>query len=293
MTNVKAIAVVLLLLAGAASVRADEVGEAVKAARAAIREGDVDAGLARLEQAYETAPTDPRVVQNYAWALIVHRDDLTRAFEILYEHLERSPEDEYSRGLMRKIAAEAMEADPALARNAWFLLRRLDPSAREPLFQWALASYRLGDRAAARSALRELIDRFPSYADPYSLLAKVWLDEGRPERAADTYRDLIVQRPGDATARLKLANTLLWELRDYDAAVEEFAAATDLAPPGSEIAAEAAAQLANAKEQKALAERLRARNRTLGHWLLAILGVYFGIAFALTALTRPAPPAEA
>lgn len=289
-----ALAVVLLLLSLADAARADEIGEAVAAAREEIDGGRVDQGIARLKSAFERAPADARVIRLYAWALLAYRNDLKGAFDLLFDHLEAHPEDEYSRGLFAQIGDRAMDSDPALSRNAWFLLRRIDPSAKEPLFQWALASYRLGDRPAARSALRQLIDRFPSYPDPYWLLAKIWSDEGRPDRAADTYRELVVQRPGDARPRLYLGNVLLWQIRDYDAAEEEYAAAVDLAPKGSNLASEARAALEKAREQKALAERMRARNRTLGIRLYAILGLYAAIAVALTFLTRPraVPPGE-
>src|SRR6185295_19735862 len=82
-------------------------------------------------------------------------------------------------------------------RDALALMRdaaRQRPSLNH-LSRLADMEYRLGESAAARAHLHELLARFPDYRSAKSLLAQIELNYGDPAQAEALYGDLVARTP--------------------------------------------------------------------------------------------------
>jgi eukaryotic-like serine/threonine-protein kinase len=94
--------------------------------------------------------------------------------------------------------------------------------------------YRLGEAAAARRDVGEVLKRLPDLYQARSLLAQIELASGNPERAAALYRALLVPTPQvPALVNLGLSELLL---RRYPEAEEHFRQAAGLAPRNPMVA---------------------------------------------------------
>jgi tetratricopeptide (TPR) repeat protein len=101
------------------------------------------------------------------------------------------------------------------------------------------------------------------------LLAWILWEQGRAREAAGVYRTLLEESPAQVDARLYYAQLLLYDLRDYDAAAEEYRSALEYTEPGDP-------QRASAEEGLRSVERERARrNRLIGHrrFLVTVLAI--------------------
>jgi predicted Zn-dependent protease len=258
-----------------------DVLPALEQARGLMDSGRDDEAIALLERVRAAHPDDDRLVPLLAFLLFDRGGELERAFDLIFEYVGRHrTSDPYGPRLLEDISLRALaEGRAVLAREGFRVLKREEPDRKEHFYEWARATYRLGQFRAARVQLNDLIDRFPSYSQPYRLLARIYLEEGSPERAADAYRHLLEQRPADIHARLALASVLLWDLGRHEEAEREYENALEFADEGSDAYLNAEAGLRNARTQRELAKRLRGRMSTLNLWLAGLLlgwGVLFG-----------------
>ncbi|MBI4880498.1 MAG: tetratricopeptide repeat protein [Planctomycetes bacterium] len=84
----------------------------------------------------------------------------------------------------------------------------------------------LGHVRAGRRCLELSVAQKPRAAEPYVLLARLYLDLNRLPEALDLYREALRREPGDASLRLRLGAVLLY-LRRPREALAEFRAAKE------------------------------------------------------------------
>ncbi len=251
------------LEAGAADYREYlEINRDFAQRRAAVPAGEL---LARLDAVRRRSP---RFLEAKLLAAEVlryrfrdHRDgaDVERAFDLLGEARRLAPADPYPLASDFSLSLEAERLDRAAADLA--ILERLQPgdpgvlSKRARLLErrgatvpalallreacrrrssWAnfmaLADmeYRLGESAAARQDLEQLLRRAPGFYQAQSLLAQIELLSGSPARAAALYEDLLRRSPQESEMiNLGLAHMLL---RRYPQAEARFRQALALEP---------------------------------------------------------------
>jgi tetratricopeptide (TPR) repeat protein len=276
-----------IVLAGIARAQ-DPVSEGVAKARSLVAEGKVEAGLGALRKLADDHP-DNRLPHWWLANLLYQKAGRNReAAEVIAGFLEQHPEDTYALELLKSIAHHALEAgDADVTRWCIEYLIRFDPGEKANYYLAALASYRLGDRGSARMACREIINRWPSHADAYRLLARVYEDGGQFGLAAETYRSLIEEKPGYPLARILLANILRVEFRDYRGAEKEFTDALLFAEPGTPDHREATRGLEQTRADRALADRLRKQEAMLSTLITVLLAVAAAATGAAVFLTRP------
>lgn len=275
------------VLAGPAMAQ-DPVSAGIAKARALVEDGKVDAGLDILRKLADEHPHDRLPHWWLANLLYQKAGENREAAEVIAGFLEQHPEDEYALELLKAIANHALDAgDADVTRWCIEYLIRFDASEKANFYLAALASYRLGDRDSTRLACREIMTRWPSYADAYRLLARVYEDEAKFGLAVETYRALIEEKPGYPLARILLASRLHVEFRDYDAAEREYKDALLFAEPGSPDHREAERGLAQTRADRALAGRLRDQRQMLSTLITVLLAVAAGAAGVATFFTRP------
>jgi Mlc titration factor MtfA (ptsG expression regulator)/Flp pilus assembly protein TadD len=80
-----------------------------------------------------------------------------------------------------------------------------DPHDEEALAQRAVASFQLGDYAAARADCDAALEIDPTDVDALCIRGEIWLDEGDPQRAMADLNAAVAGSPRDAEARLSRA----------------------------------------------------------------------------------------
>jgi predicted Zn-dependent protease len=277
----------LALLIAASTARADEIKDAIAAAKDGIAKGDTTEAVARLRPLVEKYPDD---VRPHWWlAHILEKEGKYReAAELMAEFVERVPDDPHGKSMLRGIAETALDTgDPRITRWCMKFLRRVEPNEKDYLYLTALASYRLGELDSVRQACRELIRRWGSYADAYLLLARALEEDGRGTEAGQVYRDLVKERPGDVEARIYLAYWLLRDARDFDRAAEEFTSALMQSEPGSSQHIRAQTGLDRTTEERDLIERLHAHRGRLVTIAIAVAAILVVLVSVGAFLTRP------
>jgi len=286
MTRVFLIALGVSVALGGVARASDPVNAGVEKARALVAAGEIEEGLSVLRALASKYPDDR--LPHWWLANLLHQEGgrNREAAEVIADFLEQHPDDEYALRLLKSIARHSLESgDARVTRWCIEYLLRFEPNEKDNFYLAARASYRLGDRPSTIVACRELISRWPSYADAHRLLARVYADDGRFDLAADSYRALIEEKPGLALARLLLANLLRRDFRDYDAAEAVFGDALDASDPGTPDYREAERGIAQTRADRALAARLREQRRWLENLILVLLAVStvsLGIAVFLT-----------
>jgi Flp pilus assembly protein TadD len=190
-----------------------------------------------------------------------HRDaaDLERAFDLLAAARRLAPADPYPLAADFSLALDAerldraaedlavlarvQPGDPAVLSKRAQLLERRGATApalallREAcrrrsswanLMMLADMEYRLGEGAAARRHLEQLLRRAPGFDQAQSLLAQSELLSGSPARAAELYADLLRRSPQE-TEIINLGTAYML-LRRYPEAEARFRQALALAP---------------------------------------------------------------
>ncbi len=152
---------------------------------------DLDVALELLEQAEELAPGDPR-------PLMVRFDvglkaEQTAVAEQSLEQLARlQPGD--SQTLMRRASLYQHQGRSAQAIR-WMRQAVQQQPSRHHLFKLAQLEMALGEYAAARAHLDELLRRSPGYYAAQSLLAQLEMTFGSLERALELYQQLVESSP--------------------------------------------------------------------------------------------------
>jgi serine/threonine-protein kinase len=152
---------------------------------------DLERAFDLLRQARSLAPADPRP-PSILFEVALTGERLGLAEEALAD-LERlepgDPAVDVARAQLLERRGKTAEA-LALMRQAverrpsWYRLYRL-----------AQLEYRLGEAAAARDHLEDLLIIFPGYFAAQSMLAQIELLSGDPRRAAELYTDLVRRSP--------------------------------------------------------------------------------------------------
>ncbi len=185
---------------------------------------DLAAAEAALRRALALAPADPRpLIGLFDLALRVQKlPDAAAALRRLERLQPGDPEVEMDRGLL---AERLGNREEALARMRDAARRR--PSLRF-LFEQANMEQRLGEYAAARRHLDQLLARFPDCYEARSLLAQLELAGGSTERAVALYSRLVERTP--QYGELTNLGTAYMLLRRYGPAEECFRRAVQLQP---------------------------------------------------------------
>lgn len=113
-------------------------------------------------------------------------------------------------------------------------LRRLAPGNREVLMQYLGALYKSGDFVVASSTASDWLESQPDDLQVRRMLAQIYQQRGRTDKAVETYRSLLETRPTDAAAANNLA-LLLIEADPAEALVYA-RKAREAAPESPEIA---------------------------------------------------------
>lgn len=204
--------------------------------------GDLERALARASEARTLAPRDPRPLMALL-ELAIPAERLDEAEEVLRALEVLAPGQTtvmVRRALYLERRGARAEALARLRRAA-----RLRPSW-PTLLDLANLEQRLGELAAARRTLDELLERFPGHVKGLTMLAQLELLSGSAARAAQLYEELVRRSPGFAElSNLGLAEMLLGR---YVRAADSLRRAAELAPRS------AAARL-NLADAEALAGR--------------------------------------
>jgi serine/threonine-protein kinase len=189
---------------------------------------DLDQAFRMVAAARELAPADPRPLLILT-DLALARGDLKLATATLTHLEELLPGD--VRLLDRR--SRILEAQ-GLTREALGLKRtaaRIEPSA-DRLFNLAQAEYQMGDLAAARATLGQVLERSPEHRSGLFLQALLELSNGDLDRAISIYSDLVQRSPNAAAlANLGLAYFLAGRY-DEAATVYRLVLAKDPKNPG-------------------------------------------------------------
>lgn len=176
---------------------------------------------------------------------------------------------------------------------AWLLLAGArveggdEPAAARQAYTKAWEDYRGGRGAEARGALETLIGDYPTYRDPYLLLAILVYEAGEPRLAARVYQDLLKERPADVDARLWRAGILLYDVRDFAGAAVEYESARDHPAADERQRLDARSGLERVVEFRVKRTRLRDERSRLHRILFISLALWLGIFVAAWFLTRP------
>jgi len=197
-------------------IAADDVESGALAGRIALRGGDVEEGLRRLEQAAESAPTDPQ-----------------RRLELAAAYLASGQTD---RGLR--------------------LLEALPPSTNAPDrhdYLMLLAKGRQQDWPAALRLSKNLIERFPGSTPLYLLQAQFQVAAGRPQDARASLARAVEVDPKSSVVYIARGD---FELQQADLASAEksYTEALRIAPKSS-VAQVGLARVAIARGDRAAASK--------------------------------------
>lgn len=227
---------------------------------------DLDHSLSLISQARTMAPGDPLpLVTLFGVALPAGR--LDEAEEALRELEQRQPGDAWT--LERRAMLSERQGNKRRALEQLRAAVERHPSAQ---FSLDLANLedRLGETAAARRDLEDLLRRFPGHPVGEKLLAQLELEVGNPARAAELYTNLVRRRPGFAElSNLGVTQLLLGR---YGEAAASFQRAATLSPKSSTAAlnlADAEALQGRRTEAQAMYRRvldLVAQDPAPGFW---------------------------
>ena len=194
----------------------------------------LDHALGLIAEARRIAPEDPLPLDTmFNVTLNTGRlDEAEEALSLLEQRLPGDPRLLQKRAMLseqrgdRRKALELQRAAVERRPSAQFLIRL------------ANLEMRLGELAAARSTLEDLLRRVPGLASGENLLAQLELEAGDPARAAALYTDLARRRPSfTVLSNLGLSQLLLGHYGEaatslrqaYGLAPKSFSAALNLA----------------------------------------------------------------
>jgi serine/threonine-protein kinase len=227
---------------------------------------DLERAAAGLAEARQRAPADPRpLLAGFDVAFM--GEDLEQADAALAE-IERCCAGEPGLEVRRARLLERR----GKGQEALELMRRVAQRAPawDHLYLLANLEYRLGETAAARSRLEDLLGRFPQDVPTRSKLAQIELVSGDPARARDLYAELVAKHPEfPELSNLGLANMLLGDLA---AAERDLHRAAELEPknPGALLNLADAVELQGRREEgEAFYRRtleLAENDPAAGHW---------------------------
>jgi serine/threonine-protein kinase len=153
---------------------------------------DLDRAFQRVEEARDIAPDDPRTLLNLV-SVALAGGRLGRAEAALDELQRLTPGDVQvsdKRAQLLSAKGQTEEGVKVLAAAA-----ARHPSARR-LYSLATMEYQLGRSADSRRHVDESLQRSPGYRNSLSLLAQIELVYGDVQRAVDLYSDLLRQAAG-------------------------------------------------------------------------------------------------
>lgn len=187
---------------------------------------DLDRAFGLIAQARLLAPDDPLPLIALT-GLGRRAGRLDEAEEALRELERLRPGDVWTLHQRALLTEKRGQGDQALETMRAVAERR--PSGRF-LLELANLEMRLGETAAARSTLEDLLRRLPGDPGGEKLLAQLELEVGSPARAAELYARQVRRRPGFAElSNLGVAQLLLGR---YGEAAASFRRAYDLNPSG-------------------------------------------------------------
>ncbi len=189
---------------------------------------DLDQAFRMIAAARELAPGDPRPLLILT-DLALARGDLKLATANLTHLEELLPGD--VRLLDRRSRILEAQGETREALDLKRTAARIEPSA-DRLFNLAQAEYQMGDLAAARATLGQILERSPGHRGGLSLLALLELSDGDLARAIELYTDLVQRSPSPGPlANLGLAYFLAGRY-DEAAKVYRLVLAKDPKNPG-------------------------------------------------------------
>jgi len=203
------LAVLLLLLAGAAAEAADPSSDArgdayaeLIEARLAARLGTLDEVQAHLENATRLQPQDAELRAEGA-ALLQQLGAFDDAGVMARRALELQPDNPRAMRVLADLMAMravGVERDEASGQEAIRLYERLalDPQVEDEVYG-LLANLKMhaGDVPGAVAAAQKFAERRPGDADAAQLLARSLVRDGKPEEALDGLLDHLVAHPDD------------------------------------------------------------------------------------------------
>jgi len=185
---------------------------------------DLERAFAAIEQARALAPADPRPLYDLA-TVALDSESLDLAEEAL-EELERVRPGDPRLLALRALVLER-RSQPGEALELLRSAVRQRPSVQN-LFDLANMENRHGRSQEARDHLRQLLARFPDNFSARKLLAQIELQSGSAEEAARLYEELVQRTPeSDLLANLGVAYLLL---ERYEEAAESFRRVGDQQP---------------------------------------------------------------
>ncbi len=228
----------------------------------------LDHALGLIAEARRIAPADPLPLDTM-FNVTLNTGRLGEAEEALILLEQRLPGDPRLLQQRAMLSEQRGDRRKALELQRAAVDRR--PSAQF-LIRLANLEMRLGEMAAARSTLEDLLRRVPGLASAENLLAQLELEAGDPARAAALYTDLARRRPSfTELSNLGLSQLLLGH---YGEAATSLRQAYGLAPKSFSAAlnlADAETLLGHRAEGESLYRRvieLAAHDPAPGDWQL-------------------------
>jgi len=194
------------------------VGAAVLAAQVTAQRGDVDGGLALLEDVLRRHPNAAAALNGVA-ALSLRLGRLPAAEAACRRLLATDPDNAAAHFNLGQVADAA--GRPAEAADCYRRALQIHPDLAAARLPLAVALHRLGRVEEAMAAYRRVAAGGPGQAVALFNLGTLLEARGELAEAAKAYAAAIDIAPGEAAAQLQHAN-VLYKLERFDAAVEAY-----------------------------------------------------------------------
>lgn len=193
-------------------------------------DGELDAALAAFEAAVELAPDDPRGHLHLGRSLLEAEQAAAAV-----ERLERAAELGADADVVQFLLTRAWLSLDDVARADASLAAVEATAADHPLVSLhrGLVEYRRGHVGAALEHLDRAARAEPDWVEPRVEAARIALENGDPEAAADLLRDAVSRGPGIADLHALLGDAL--SAIDPDAATGSYRRAVELAPGRADL----------------------------------------------------------
>jgi tetratricopeptide (TPR) repeat protein len=195
----------------------------VALARSLIAAGNLARADAEIADLLKAAP-DSAVVASLQGTLLASRNNATAARAAFERALQASPGFLEALGGLTYLDLQAKNPAAALARLDADLKRQ--PGRPQVLALVARAALVAGDAARTEQALREAIAADPRFTPAYTMLAQLYLKQGKLDQARAEYEGISQRNPLDIASRT-MVGWLLEAQGKQDEAMKAYAAAVN------------------------------------------------------------------
>jgi len=176
-----------------------------KVAELSARASRLEDAVAHAERAYALDPSD-RSTRLFLGTLYRFLRDPVRVEQVLREP-NGQPFDADAALLLYGTLSEAQRYPEALETARWLIAH--EPDGLRGWFALADAHEKLGDPAAAETALRQALEQNPGELSLYGAIARGRRDRGDRDGEIAVYREILALEPDHQASRIALAEALI------------------------------------------------------------------------------------